>query len=69
MSTFLPFGTIALILVLLGRWGMRNARRAVPTSLPADEREHRVRVIRRGSVCCWAVACVLLAVGGHALLG
>lgn len=69
MTTFIPFGIAALILILLGRWGMRNARRAVSPSLPAGERERRARVLRRGSVCCWVVACLLLAVGGHALLG
>jgi hypothetical protein len=50
-------------LVLLGLRGRAGAARAVPEALPAEERDHRAQVIRRGALAC-IVAGVALAVAG-----
>lgn len=68
MSTLVAFGLLAGGLLLLGRWGIRNATRLAPQSLPENERQRRARVMRRGSVACWVAAGALLAVGFHAWL-
>lgn len=52
---------VAAVLVLLGRWGRRNASSLVPGSLSAPDRRHREAVLRRGGLACHGAA-LLLAV-------
>ncbi len=54
--------TIAGILVLLGRWGYRNAENLAPPLLAEESREHRTRVVRRGAIACYAAAVVFVAI-------
>lgn len=59
---------MAAILATLGMWGVRQAPRLAPVSLPERERRHRQRVLRRGGVACVVVAVLLGAVGTHSLV-
>jgi hypothetical protein len=62
VDTLTCFG-LALGLMLLGRWGARNAEILVPTSLDEHERERKKRVLARGSLGCQCLA-VLFGLGG-----
>lgn len=52
---------LAFALVVLGRWGVRNAHSVVPHALPEADRERRQRVIVRGAVVCQGVAALFVA--------
>ncbi|MET8249156.1 hypothetical protein ABZV31_35185 [Streptomyces sp. NPDC005202] len=49
-------------LVVLGRWGLRNAHQ-VPPWLSSRDRQRRSRTLRRGARTCYVVA-VVFAVAG-----
>jgi hypothetical protein len=49
--------------VLVGLWGRRNAARLVPSTLPADERARRERVLFRGAWACQIVGALFAAAG------
>lgn len=61
MSTAGPLLTLAALLVLLGRWGYRNADALVPTAVGVAERARLARVLRRGAVAAYVVAGAFLA--------
>ncbi|PXY17392.1 hypothetical protein [Prauserella muralis] len=69
MSTAGPLLVLAVLLVLLGRWGLRNADTAVPAALGARERARRARVLRRGAVAAQVVAAAFVVVSVLALWG
>jgi ABC-type Fe3+ transport system permease subunit len=50
---------LALALYLVGRWGMGQAARLVPPSMPEPERGRRTRMYRRGAIACLLAAAVL----------
>lgn len=54
---------LGLGLLLLGRWGMRNAEHLVPATLSEHERERKERVLSRGSLACQFLAVVFFASG------
>ncbi|PXY20629.1 hypothetical protein BA062_32475 [Prauserella flavalba] len=62
MASGVALLTMAGALVLLGRWGRRNANR-VPPWLSSRERERRSRTMRRGARACYVVAAVLTVAG------
>jgi hypothetical protein len=49
--------------VLVGAWGRRHAARLVPSTLPADERARRERVLSRGGWACQIVGALFAAAG------
>jgi hypothetical protein len=53
---------LAGVLVLLGRWGRRNAHHAVPWMSPHD-RQRRSCTLRRGARTCYFLAIVLALTG------
>jgi hypothetical protein len=53
---------LAGALALIGRWGRRNAHSLVLASLPGAEREHRIRVLRRGGLSCHVAAAALILI-------
>lgn len=65
MSVVPVFAGLAVVLVVLGALGRRNAASlgAVP-GMPDEHQQHRVAVIRRGATVCLAVGLlfVVLAV-------
>jgi anti-sigma factor RsiW len=67
MTTAAPFLVLAVLLVLLGRWGSRRSRDLVPANLPMAEREARAKVVRRGAVSAYVVAAVFVVVSVAAL--
>lgn len=54
LATVAVAGCFAVPLVVVGRYGWRNAERLAITGGAFDE--HRFRVLRRGSVACVVVA-------------
>lgn len=44
--------TLAAALILVGAWGRANGHVLVPSSLPDEFQESRVRAIRRGALVC-----------------
>ncbi|RYJ07410.1 MAG: hypothetical protein EON52_01405 [Actinomycetales bacterium] len=50
---------MAVGLIAVGSWGRRDAPSLVPSHLSEEEREHRVGVMRRGSVACLVVGWIL----------
>jgi len=57
---------IAGMLGSLGHWGRAHVQNLIPSELPAEEREHREAVLRRGAVAAQVVAAAL--VGAAVLL-
>lgn len=51
---------VALMLIGLGIWGRRAVPDLVPRSLGVQEREHKMRSMRRGTTACFLGAAVLL---------
>jgi ABC-type Fe3+ transport system permease subunit len=54
---------LAALLVLIGRWGRRNAESLAPRGMPERERAQRAGVLRRGGIACHVVACLLATAG------
>lgn len=50
---------LAVVLIAVGSWGRREAPSLVPSHLSEEEREHRVGVMRRGSIACLVVGWVM----------
>lgn len=50
----------AAVLVLLGRWGKRNANTLVPSAFSDEGRRQRAQSIRRNGTACQVFACLLL---------
>ncbi|OLZ42949.1 hypothetical protein [Amycolatopsis keratiniphila] len=68
MSTAVPFFALAVLLVLLGRWGGKHSLEVVPANLPSAERERRAKVVRRGAVGAYVIAAVFVVMSIAALL-
>jgi hypothetical protein len=51
---------VAVVLVLVGNWGWRNAVRLVPQGISTEDRARQERVLRRGAVACYAAAALLV---------
>lgn len=68
------FAHVVVLLVLagalfaLGQWGRRCAEFLVPRHFSASEREHRLRVLRRGGVTCQVIGAAFLALALGALM-
>lgn len=52
---------VGIVLVVLGRWGSRNALALVPPSLAESERRRRERVLARGAITCQVLGVVFVA--------
>jgi len=52
----------AVGLLITGRWGRTRSAQLVPTYLNVDDRAHRTRLLRRGSLACYVAAAVLAGV-------
>lgn len=52
----------------LGHWGRSNALLLVPDHYDVDERERKVRSLRRGALACYLAGIVLLGVAVLALI-
>lgn len=59
IATLVVAGCFAAPLLIIGRYGWRNAERLAVTGGAFDE--HRFRVLRRGSVACVLVAVFFLS--------
>lgn len=59
---------VAVLLVLLGGWGRRNAARLVPEAISPEDRVRQERVLRRGSVACFGAAALLVFAAVGSLL-
>lgn len=68
METFILFMPLAVLLVVMGKWGRANAPLLVTGGLAAKDREHKVDVLRRGALSCYVVAGMVAAVAVLALL-
>lgn len=54
---------LAAVLLVVGRWGRRNAAGLVPSSLSASARQDKERVVRRGGTTCQIVATWFVLLG------
>jgi hypothetical protein len=55
------FGVLGLMLLLLGRWGRRDAERlASMPGTPHPTRRHRTAVLRRGATTCTALGVLFM---------
>lgn len=64
MKLVQPFvaGLIGVVLLMIGRWGRRNAMTLVPLTLSVEAREKKARVMRRGAVSCQILGVLIVAV-------
>jgi len=53
---------LAVPLLLLGFWGLRNASVLAPKQLTAERRARKIRELRRGAVALITLASVVLVV-------
>lgn len=62
MSALLALGQLALagLLAGLGWWGRSRTNRLVSDAMPEEQRIHRIKVLRRGGLACYAVAGLLM---------
>lgn len=54
--------TTAAILLLIGRWGYRNADTLAPSLLAEEKQDQRSRVIRRGAIACYGAAAIFVVI-------
>ncbi|TCK26275.1 hypothetical protein [Pseudonocardia endophytica] len=53
---------MAVALAALGLWARGNVENLVPAQMSGEQRDKRVRVLRRGGITCLVVALVFVAV-------